>query len=255
MAIEQDQKRGRGRPKKESQSAELKVSNKESMIDSSANVLSELLNEIRSLKGEIEKIKEKTVDLENADLNVSNPVFDSDFEEVEEIEIPLNASIKVMSLIPYELNITTEGYGKGRPYTFRKYGEVKRIIYSDLNQIIETNRHHLEAGRFIILSKKVVQKHGLEDIYSGILSKEKIDVILIGLIEGKVKENDVLSLLKSSNAQQQENIINMIIDKQIAGESVDLNLLDKMARMTGIDISLRYENNVEFLKTLKSLQK
>jgi len=44
----------------------------------------------------------------------------------------------------------------------------------------------------------------------------------------------------------------MIIDKRINGETIDLNLFDKLGRMMNIDLNQEYENSVAFLETTKN---
>lgn len=169
-------------------------------------------------------------------------------------DVPLNSYVRVMSLIPYELNLSTQRHGKGRIFTFRGYGTTKRIIYEELEKIIEENRHFLERGYFIILDKRVVRKHGLDDIYNNIMNKEKMDMVLLGFEKGDVKENDILSFAKSAPKAQQEILATMIIDKRINGEEIDLNLFDKFSRIMDVDLNQQYENTVAFLEVAKNKQ-
>jgi len=245
----------RGRPpKNKSQNAE----NKDLIKNSQTQSLEEETIVIK--KTELENIYKMIEDLQNNIKNNSNLVTkkdsDDDIEEnyvyEEEEEVPLNSYIKVMSLIPYELNISTERHGKGRIFTFRGYGKTKRIIYQELEKIIEENRHFLERGFFIILDKRVVRKHGLDDAYKNIMNKEKMDMILLGFQGGDVKENDILTFAKSAPKEQQKILATMIIDKRINGETIDLNLFDKLGRIMNMDLNQEYENSVAFLEITKN---
>ena len=245
----------RGRPPKDkSQNAENKNLVENSQVKSTEE------ETIVIKKTELENIYKMIEDLQNNIKNNSNIVTkknsEDDIEEnyvyEEEEEVPLNSYIKVMSLIPYELNLSTERHGKGRIFTFRGYGKTKRIIYQELEKIIEENRHFLERGFFIILDKRVVRKHGLDDIYKNIMNKEKMDMILLGFQGGDVKENDILTFAKSAPKEQQKILATMIIDKRINGETIDLNLFDKLGRMMNIDLNQEYENSVAFLETAKN---
>ena len=244
----------RGRPpKNKSQNAENKDLIENSLPQSSEE------ETVVIKKTELENIYKMISDLQNNIKTNSNLVTKKNIEEneeeiynYEEEEVPLNSYIKVMSLIPYELNISTERHGKGRIFTFRGYGKTKRIIYQELEKIIEENRHFLERGFFIILDKRVVRKHGLDDAYKNIMNKEKMDMILLGFQGGDVKENDILTFAKSAPKEQQKILATMIIDKRINGETIDLNLFDKLGRMMNIDLNQEYENSVAFLEITKN---
>lgn len=245
----------RGRPpKNKSQNAENKSLTENSQVKSTEE------ETIIIKKTELENIYKMIEDLQNNIKNNSNLAIkknsEDDIEEnyvyEEEEEVPLNSYIKVMSLIPYELNISTERHGKGRIFTFRGYGKTKRIIYQELEKIIEENRHFLERGFFIILDKRVVRKHGLDDTYKNIMNKEKMDMILLGFQGGDVKENDILTFAKSAPIEQQEILATMIIDKRISGEEIDLNLFDKLGRIMNMDLNQKYENSVAFLEITKN---
>lgn len=245
----------RGRPPKDkSQNAENK-----SLVENS-QVKSTEEETIVIKKTELENIYKMIEDLQNNIKNNSNLVTKKNSEDnieenyvyEEEEEVPLNSYIKVMSLIPYELNISTERHGKGRIFTFRGYGKTKRIIYQELEKIIEENRHFLERGFFVILDKRVVRKHGLDDVYKNIMNKEKMDMILLGFQGGDVKENDILTFAKSAPKEQQEILATMIIDKRINGEEIDLNLFDKLGRIMNMDLNQKYENSVAFLEITKN---
>ena len=244
----------RGRPpKNKSQNAENKDLIENSLPQSSEE------ETVVIKKTELENIYKMISDLQNNIKTNSNLVTKKNIEEneeeiynYEEEEVPLNSYIKVMSLIPYELNISTERHGKGRIFTFRGYGKTKRIIYQELEKIIEENRHFLERGFFIILDKRVVRKHGLDDAYKNIMNKEKMDMILLGFQGGDVKENDILTFAKSAPKEQQKILATMIIDKRINGETIDLNLFDKLGRIMNMDLNQEYENSVTFLETAKN---
>lgn len=242
----------RGRPpKNKSQNAENKNLIENSKVESSEET-------VVIKKTELENIYKMIEDLQNNIKNNSNlSVKKNEEDEVEiydyeEEEVPLNSYIKVMSLIPYELNLSTERHGKGRIFTFRGYGKTKRIIYQELEKIIEENRHFLERGFFVILDKRVVRKHGLDDIYKNIMNKEKMDMILLGFQGGEVKENDILSFAKSAPKEQQKILATMVIDKRINGETIDLNLFDKLGRILDMDLNQKYEDSVAFLEIAKN---
>ena len=119
-----------------------------------------------------EALDKRQLEKENAELRQKLQ------EQEENTGIPLDAYIEVMSLVPFKLNLSTQKLGKGRQFSFTRYGEIKRILYNDLASIFENYRSFMEQGYFYILNPKVIRKHGLDDMYEGILSKEDIDKIL-----------------------------------------------------------------------------
>jgi len=157
-------------------------------------------------------------------------------EENDGINISSDTYIKVMSLTPYYLTLTTQEHGKGKRFNFEKFGDVKRILYHDLADIMEQHPNFLEEGYYIILNKDVVRKHGLDDLYSKILTREMITKI----IEGG-NDTDSVNLFKACGDAQRENIVTILLNKMLNNEFVDLNLLDRMSRVVGYSISERGE--------------
>jgi hypothetical protein len=159
---------------------------------------------------------------------VQTPVNNDDEDETNEIKISSDDYIKVMSLYPGILYLTKEPKGKGIPFIFRKFGEVKRILYRDLVNIMEVNPRFLDEGFYVILNNKVIRKHGLDDAYSKLLTKEKIDQILAG-----ENQTDAVNFFKAANDSQKQNICNLIMQKLVNDEFIDLNLLDRISREMG----------------------
>jgi len=165
----------------------------------------------------------------------SKEAIDYDDDENDNINISSDSYIKVMSLTPYHLTLTTQALGKGKKFDFKGFGEVKRILYRDLVDIMEQHSNFLMEGYYVILNRDVIRKHGLDDAYEKILDKSNIEKILSG------NQSDAVNLFKSCNDTQREHISNMITAKIVAGESVDLNLLDRLSRVIGYDIAERGE--------------
>ena len=172
-------------------------------------------------------------------------LYEAREEPQEEIIISQTDYIKVMSLLSHRLNLCTRERGQGKVYKFDNFGQVKKIIYSDLVDILEVCHDFLESGFFIILSPKVVRLHGLDEAYTKILTKEKIEQILNGSDEG-------LALYSSANEKQQIAIVDLVIDKMLANpDSVDLNMIDRLSRLSGVNISQKVEDT-RFITKQKS---
>jgi hypothetical protein len=158
----------------------------------------------------------------------------------DDIKISSDSYIKVMSLNPYLLTLTTQEYGRGKKFNFEKFGDVKRILYHDLCDIMEQHQNFLNDGRFIILNRDVVRKHGLDELYAKILTKEKIEVIVRG------NDTDAVNLFRSCGEVQRDSIATMFIEKLVNGEQIDLNLLDRLSRVIGYNIADRAEETKKF---------
>jgi len=141
-------------------------------------------------------------------------------------EIFADEYISVMNICPMQLSLTTEPYGQGRAYNFTKFGDVRNISYQDLVRVMDNHQRFLEEGFFYILDERVINKHGLVEVYKNLLTKEKLDKIF-ELAEG------ALEVYKSANAQQREFIHRVLIAKVRDGKEVDLNMISKMEKLSG----------------------
>jgi hypothetical protein len=159
------------------------------------------------------------------------------------MDIRPESRIKVISLCPNVLCLTAK-QGQ-RPYTFRKFGEVKRIRYEDLAYIIENHRSFLEDGVFMILDSEVVTMHALDEFYGKILTKENFDTIL--------SENfsDAVKLVENANKRQQRYVAEMIAKKIIEGENISLDFIDKVSRLTGYNIKEIADNSIALKEVYK----
>ena len=178
-------------------------------------------------KKEIEALRARIAELENG-------------EKKEDNKIQLDEYIPVMSLIPYRLNLSTKEMGMGDIKRFIKFGEVKNILYKDLVDIMEVHSNFMEAGYFYILDPRVIRQQGLDEVYSKILTKEKIEEILTN----NSNPEHCASLYNSANEEQQKIIVQLLIDK-IKGnsDSVNLNTVEKISKLSKTDILKRAEES------------
>lgn len=184
--------------------------------------------ELKARIAELEKMQEPTT------VGLAEEKLDSD------------SYIPVMSLIPFSLNLSTKEQGQGNIKKFTKFGEVKRILYRDLVDIMETNPQFLEAGFYYILDPRVIRFHGLDEIYTKILTKDKIEDIL------SANSEEGVSLYNSANEEQQKIIIGLIVDKLVADpKSVNLNVVDSISRASGVKIGEKVEDAKTLLEQLE----
>jgi len=155
-------------------------------------------------------------------------------------EISPTKYVRVMSLCPYGLNLSTKPLGQGKIFRFDHFGQVKRLLYSDLSEVLETNQYFHETGHFIILDEKVVRLSGYEDLYAKIMTKETIEAVLTGTPEA-------LALFEVAGKEQKDNVVSIIIERLVADpNSMDLNIVDKISRISGVDIA-RKVKDAQFL--------
>jgi len=134
--------------------------------------------------------------------------------------------VKVMSLCIGILNLTTESKGHGKIFTFRNWGEVKRILYGDLVLLMENHPNFLKQGKYYIMNKEVIRLHGLEDDYLRILDKNQMEKILLG-----DNQTDAVTVFSSASETQQDVMCDIMIQRIVSGTPVDLNLADRLSRV------------------------
>ena len=159
------------------------------------------------------------------------------------MDLRSDARIKVISLCPHTLCLT--GKKGERAFTFKKFGEVKRIRYEDLSYVIENHRAFLEDGVFMILDADVIRMHALDEFYGNILTKDNFDKILSGNF------SDAVKLVENANSRQQHYIAEMFVRKIIDGEKISLDFIDKIARITGEDIKEIADTSIHNRKVYK----
>jgi len=178
-------------------------------------------------KKEIELLRARLAELENA-------------EEKESVKIQLDEYIPVMSLIPFRLNLSTREMGTGDMKKFTKFGEVKNILYKDLVDIMEVHSNFVEAGYFYILDPRVIRQQGLDETYSKILTKEKIEEILLN----NSNPEHCIKLYNSANEDQKKVIVQLLIYKVKENpDSVNLNTVEKISKLSKTDILKKAEES------------
>jgi hypothetical protein len=204
-----------------------------SEIDELKKQINDLLGKVNALSGEKSKgNSQESLDFDDIDQNNTIKINGDDY-------------IKVISLCPYTLNLSTQSKGRGKLYTFTKFGEVKRIIYRDLIDIIENHANFMNDGLFLIMNRDVIRRHGLDDLYGKLLTKEKIEQILEG------NQSDAVNMFRSANPKQQEMICNMIISEMVEGREMDLNFIDRLSRIMGYNIIDKVEDAKKLREILK----
>lgn len=195
-------------------------------------------------KKEIDILRARIAELEKGQKSKA-PV--KDVNAYEQNKIQLDAYIPVMSLIPFRLNLSTKEGGTGDIKKFTKFGEVKNILYKDLVDIIEVHSNFMEAGYFYILDPRVIRQHGLDEIYSKILTKEKIEEILLN----NTNPEQCIDLYNSANSEQQKIIVQLLISRiKENPSSVNPYTVDRISSLSDINIRKKAEDEKELQKEL-----
>jgi hypothetical protein len=181
-------------------------------------------------KKEVDALRARLAELEFTPS--SEPQEEQSTKEAKRDKVLLDDYVPVMSLLPYKLNLSTREGGQGDIKKFTRFGEVKNILYKDLVDIIEVDRSFMEAGYFYIMDPVVIRQHGLDEVYSKILTKEKIDEIL-----NNVNTEYCIDLYTSANSEQQKVIVQLFVEKMKKDpDSVNPYTVDRIASLSKIRI-------------------
>lgn len=236
-----------GRPKKvvtENTITEEKVTKttENKTVDNSAE-MDFLKKENAELKSQLQSILEKLSSLEaqkeDTITNTESDVID-EADNYKEIN-PLKP-IKVVSLTDGGVSLRTNATGSGKTFRFDKFGHSISITYSDLQDVIATDRTFIEDGSVYICDADVVRNNYLDDCYSKFLTVEKITNIL------SFSKSDIVDMVSNTTEAIQETIISLIVKKINNNEYVDMNKVNAIGKSckTPCDISaLALQKRVE----------
>ena len=226
-----------GRPKKvvtESEVTEEKVikPTENKTVDNSTEIDS-LKKENLELKSQLQSILEKLSLLETKEetnINVSTEATDTtdNYKEINPLK-----PIKVVSLTDGGVSLRTNASGSGKTFRFDKFGHSISITYSDLQDVIATDRTFIEDGSVYICDADVVRNNYLDDCYSRFLTVEKITNIL------SFSKSDIVDMVSNTTETIQETIISLVVKKINNNEYVDMNKVDAIGKScnTPCDIS------------------
>lgn len=178
---------------------------------------------------EIQELKEKIAELEKQ--KVLEPILSDE-------------RIPVMSLCMNKLNLSVEPNGKGRNHSFSEFGQVKRIPYGDLANIINSQERFMASGLFYIMDSRVLEKHNLQELYERILSKEMLEKVFS-------LSKEAVTLYQKANHSQRELVHRFLLDKMIKEELLDLNVVSEISKISGIDLLSQGRDAKERLREQK----
>lgn len=150
-------------------------------------------------------------------------------------EPSLNEIIKVVSLTRGILSLSYNG----KHTQFTRFGEVKRMIYSDVMALLTENREFAKAGYFYIYSPAAIHFNNFESEYEKILSYEDIENICSKSSEEltRIFAKDKLGNYINITPEQVETITKRIADKIYSEEHIDMNKVAIISNLTGVNIN------------------
>ena len=183
---------------------------------------------VRQLSSNLDKDQQQTVQ------NITQYIGDN------------NKDVLVTSLTVGELNLSTEGYGRGAIYTFSHIGEEQTIPYEGIKKIIKNNKSFVEGGNIFINDDDVVKSQRLGNIYKKLLSYEQMKDLF------NKDRKSFESVFSSMTNNQKETLKRIIFEKLENDEkSVDMNIVQVINDDMGIDIMKSFKEGKELLKSLK----
>jgi hypothetical protein len=195
-------------------------------------VSNDLVEETKNIEKPIKDIK-----LEKEKAKVQEQSATDDFDE-QEIDIRPDKFITLVNLCGGELHLSTLPGGKGKTVNFQSFKDKRRVQYSVLVDIMDVLPSFLEKGYYYIEDKLVIKKHGLQDIYEKILTKDVIESLFLS----SMTESDAAELYKSANPDQQGLIIDLIVHRVSGGTEMDMNIINKIANISKVNILEKIED-------------
>jgi len=186
--------------------------------------------ENKQLRSEVDTLKDLVSQL-MAQMQNTAPVAVTLESTVDDLDISPNKYVKVMSLRNHVLNLSTEGFGRGKPYKFTKYGQIRNIAYEDVSAIINAEESFHRKGAFIILDDIVVKKNGIEELQAGILTAEEINTLF------DMDATEVGKIFGEASEMQKETIVSLLVARAVGGEELDYNKLRLMSKNYHTDIA------------------
>lgn len=205
-----------GRPKKAETTAKIEAtSNTEDLI--------------KTLMAQIEEQNKKMAEMQEQ-LNSANSTPTITVDATTDEAKLRGRQFKLINLMHCVLNVSTEPNGKGRVFTFDKYGASHRVRFDDLCSIVSSYPYTVENGFVYIADKDMVEYLGLTESYEKIYDKATIDKIVL------LKAEEDVDMFVGMEKNLQESTAYEIARRINANENVDLNNVNRIKVECGIDI-------------------
>ena len=203
----------------------------------------------RRLIKDVEKTnlqEENMEDLKQENVDLKKQIESMQKDSSENVKVEADTYIDVVSLCPTLLTLSTASKGRGSSFTWNNFGDVQQIVYSDLQKIIQNHgngiyTNFIKEGYVYIDNPGVVKRAGLKSVYEKLLTKEQVEKVLL------CDSKECVELFKSTIKGQQLLICKMLISKITKGETLDLNIIDEISRISGVKIVDTATENKEYV--------
>lgn len=212
-----------GRPKKEENENQMNTT----AVKDDMDLINVLRQENEELKLQMKLILEKleVQETKKTEVNESNNYVNTYTKNDFYTDISPLKLIKVISLSDGGVSLRTKPGGDGKVFRFDKFGHSIPITYSDLQDVIATDRSFIEDGCVYICDEDVVRNNYLEDIYSKFITVDTINNIF------SFPTEQIVDMVKNTTETIQESIISIIVRKINNNEYVDMNKVDAIGKV------------------------
>ena len=221
--LEKEKKSTRGRKKAEPKVEKLDDNNELEQVKKEKDELAKML---KMMQAQMESLQNQ-FNTQNSDNN-NIVVTQSD---------NITRTVKVISLVPNTYNLTTQPNGRGKIYTFNKFGDSLNISFMDLQDIINFYGQQFESGMAILTNKKDYDDLAIGYLWDSVISKDKLDRLL------ELKDEESIDAILNMDKDAQERIARIIAQKIFDGVNYNYNVIRDLED-NGIEIN----SIVEMLK-------
>lgn len=190
------------------------------------------IEENKELKNEIDMLKAQIALMMK---NMSN----------EQIKSSDDDDIVVVSMCNWLLNLTTEPMGAGNVYQFTHFGEEQTIPKDDLKRIVKVNSKFIKEGLVYITDADFVKKEKLSTAYSKLIDLDRMKELL------NADKSTFKKVFVSLPASQKEVLIDLITQRLIKDEEIDMNIVYICEEISGRSLTEEVNQAKEVLKEMK----
>lgn len=221
--LEKEKKSTRGRKKAEPKVEKLDDNNELEQVKREKDELAKML---KMMQAQMESLQNQ-FNAQNSDNN-NIVVTQSD---------NITRTVKVISLVPNTYNLTTQPNGRGKIYTFNKFGDSLNIRFTDMQDILNIYGQQFESGMAILTNKKDYDDLAIGYLWDSVISKDKLDRLL------ELKDEESIDAILNMDKDTQERIARIIAQKIFDGVNYNYNVIRDLED-NGIEIN----SIVEMLK-------
>lgn len=221
--LEKEKKSTRGRKKAEPKVEKLDDNNELEQVKKEKDELAKML---KKMQAQMESLQNQF----NAQNSDNNNIIVTQSDNI-------TRTVKVISLVPNTYNLTTQPNGRGKLYTFNKFGDSLNIRFTDMQDILNIYGQQFESGMAILTNKKDYDDLAIGYLWDSVISKDKLDRLL------ELKDEESIDVILNMDKDTQERIARIIAQKIFDGVNYNYNVIRDLED-NGIEIN----SIVEMLK-------